>query len=290
MQSWIWRQLRVHLPDDWELLQFTRNPATGRCVFADRYQFRFELDWRQVSGRPDMERILGDYRGRLEEDGLKDPRRISHGGREGVSAGLPDGRASSRFGLYFEAEQCLVEAVFLWPRRRHDATEAAVLDSIAPEPVTPSGQGRWKAFGLDLRTGAHYTFEKCIAEPARHQVSFSAEKRRVWDHFSRRGMVEQWLDVGLSPWLRRQVRHGYRVEREVRQERATHTLHRLQAYRRHVNIVDLMYGRRRVDAACWICPEDGRLYHLSREAPMGRRPRTRPGAALRCCGGLEVAL
>jgi len=31
------------------MLQFSRNTSSGRCVFADRCQFRLELSWRVVA-------------------------------------------------------------------------------------------------------------------------------------------------------------------------------------------------------------------------------------------------
>ncbi len=50
MRLWIWRGLCMKVPDDWEMLQFETNTGKGGCAFADRYQFRFEVDWKVVQG------------------------------------------------------------------------------------------------------------------------------------------------------------------------------------------------------------------------------------------------
>ena len=142
MQSWVWRQLHVEVPEEWELLQFSRNPQTGRCAFADRYQFRFEVSWREVPGAPDFQRLLSDYRSRLEEDGLSAVRPLQGGVWQGVAGVLPDGRTTCRYGAYLAPVQCLVEAVFLWPKARHEPLETAVLASLrrlVPE-YTPTPQ------------------------------------------------------------------------------------------------------------------------------------------------------
>ena len=50
LETWVWRHLEVRVPADWELLQFSKTPAEGRCAFADRHGFRLELSWRTVAG------------------------------------------------------------------------------------------------------------------------------------------------------------------------------------------------------------------------------------------------
>lgn len=292
MHSWVWRQLHVELPDDWELLQFTRNPATGRCAFADRYQFRFELSWREVPGAPDFDRMISDYQARLDEDGLQETRRLQCAGWPGVSGVLPDRRTTCRYGAYFPELSCLVEAVFLWPKARHEPLEKDVLASLRPEPATAAGQVRWQAFGMDLRTRRGGLFEHCTADPGFAQFNFSSARRRIWERFSRRGLVSQWLKESVSQWQRRTVPRGFRVVWERDQDRYGHTVSVVRSERAVLRFADLWFGRREFQAAAWCCPRDGRLYQLSREAPRaGTRGVTEvPPIALRCCPDLEVTL
>ena len=85
-QEWIWREFRCVLPADWEMLQFSRHGDRGRCAFADRYLFRFELDWRVVPAEPEMARMMSDYRAKLTTDGsLTEPNNVQLPGWHGVT-------------------------------------------------------------------------------------------------------------------------------------------------------------------------------------------------------------
>jgi hypothetical protein len=292
VQSWVWRQLRVELPDEWELLQFTRNPQMGRCAFADRTQFRFEINWREVPNAPDFERMLSDYRSRLDEDGIQETRRIQCGGWQGVYGVMPDRRVTSRYGAYLAPLGCLVEVVFLWPKSRHEPTEAQVLASVRPEEPTPAGQIRWRAFGLDLLTPVSSFLERCHADPGFAQFCFSSERRRMWEHFARRGLVPHWLHEPVSAWLRRSTPGGFRTIFEREQDNRGHSVAVTRAERKIPRLPDLLLGRREYAAAAWICPRDGRLYQLSREAYRSpeRRRKAKPPGVLSCCPDLEVTL
>jgi hypothetical protein len=292
VQSWVWRQLRVELPDEWELLQFTRNPQMGRCAFADRAQFRFEINWRVVPSAPDFERMLSDYRSRLEEDGIRETRRLQCGGWQGVYGVMPDGRATSRYGAYLSTLGCLVEIVFLWPKTRHEPTEAQILASVRAEEPTPAGQVRWRAFGMDLLTPVGSFLEHCAADPAFAQLTFSAERRRIWERFARRGLVPHWLHEPVADWLRHTTPRGFRTTFEREQDNHGHTLALTRAERKTPRLPDLLWGRREYAAAAWICPRDGRLYHVCREAYRSgdRGRKTKAPAALSCCPDLEVTL
>ncbi len=68
MVEWVWRQIGVELPAEWECLQFARDPEAGRCAFADRHRYRFELNWRKSPGEPDFGRMMKDYEGSLAKE------------------------------------------------------------------------------------------------------------------------------------------------------------------------------------------------------------------------------
>ncbi len=291
MQSWVWRHVHLRLPDDWELLQFTRNPALGRCAFADRYQFRFELCWREVPGAPDFARMLTDYQARLDEDGLQDTRRIQCAGWQGVSGVLPDRRTTCRYGAHLADLGCLVEAVFLWPKDRRSDIESAVLESLHSEAPTAEGLVHWQAFGLDLHTGRGGRLEYCRADPGLAEFGFSFGRRRVWERFSRRGLLAQWLTVPVPEWQRRSIPKGFRMLQSRQEDQHGHSIARLSAERSSPRLADFWQGRREYRAAAWRCPHDGRLYQVSREAPRGRGVDPRwPPVSLRCCADLEVVL
>ncbi len=292
MQSWVWRQLRVELPEEWELLQFTRNPKLGRCAFADRTQFRFEINWSVVPNAPDFERMLTDYRSRLDEDGILETRRLQCGGWQGVYGVLPDRRATSRYGAFLAPLSCLVEVVFLWPTSRHEPTEARVLASLRPEVPTPAGQVRWRAFGMDLLTRSGSFLEHCTADPAFAQFSFSSERRRTWERYARRGFLPQWLHGPLPDWLRHSTPRGFRTTFEREQDSHGHTVATTRSERKIPRLPDLLLGRREYASSAWICPRDGRLYQICREAfrSTDRGREAKPPGVLSCCPDLEVTL
>ncbi len=79
MRLWVWRNFRMKLPDDWEMLSFSRKSAAGSCAFADRYGYRAELSWKEFNcgpgERPDVKRLMSDYCAKLiSEDQMPDAR------------------------------------------------------------------------------------------------------------------------------------------------------------------------------------------------------------------------
>jgi hypothetical protein len=290
VRNWIWQQISIDLPEDWELLQFSRNPAAGRCAFADRYQFRLELDWRTVQGPPDFNRMLSDYSARLGEMGMEDAKRVQRSGWQGVTGREKD-RVTARYGQYFPRINRLIEIVFLWPRAQNPDLENTVLSTTRPAPATVQNQARWRAFGMDLLVGADFEFDYCAAEPANAYMLFLGERKRVLDRFSRRGMLSEWLHMPLQEWLATTVPKHYAVAQTRTVAAQGHDTARVTAVRRRPVLRDLLFGRREFQAACWICPEDERLYCLSREAPRLRsRSRKRPSPALACCSKMEATL
>ena len=272
------------MPPDWELLQFSKAPDAGRCAFADRHAFRLELSWRAVAGPPDLERMVSDYMSALEEKGMQEIVRRSHGewrGGEGVVEGL----RMTRYGGFLQAEACVVEAVFLWPDGRVAGLEASVLDSIRVCPPTPAGYRIWQAFGMRMMAPADATLQAAEILPAHAEMRFAGKRRGSMAVFSRRGMVDAWLRATPGAWLARWVRDkgaddGTSGERVVGTHRVAQWRGRARAR-----------GLRRSPAPCvaeaWICPGDGRLYSwLAVGVPFAA------GAdrLLACCSGLNMEM
>jgi len=287
MALWIWRKFRAELPDDWEMLQFSRDSQHGRCAFADRHQFRLEFDWRVVDGPPDFERMISDYSARLKQQGAENVRTLRKESWRGLAAELDD-KPTTRFGRHFADESCLVELVFLWPEKRNVALEHAVLDSSEFEPEYPGGLRRWRAFGMDLLAGASLAFENCSVEPASAEMVFAGSRRRQVERFARRGMVSEWLHEPVGQWLRSWAGSELHVNATATSEVGGHRIESLAGERRGPG---LLAGRLHCDAAAWICPDDGRLYSASRAAPLKSTPGEvrLAGARFACCSRLSLA-
>jgi hypothetical protein len=280
--------VRVELPEDWEMLQFTRRPEQGRCAFADRYQFRLELAWRAVDGPPDMGRVVSDYVARLRaDDDASDVRPLSDAPWPGLAAAVA-GMASSRFGRHLAGEGILLEAVLLWPERRDRALEEAVLSSVAEVPRRPDGTRRWRAFGLDLLATDGLPLAQCQVQPARARLSFADERGRRRETFQRLGLVDQWLAEPVEAWLAAQMPRRGSIASQSSVTVHGHQVALLAGTRPMRRLGGLINRPVPCDAAAWRCPNDGRLYCVSlvgRSAGDGTRL---AGGRLACCPELAL--
>lgn len=276
LQSWVWRNLELRLPPDWELLQFSRNPDQGRCAFADRYAFRFELSWRTAAPSLDLERMIADYLAALESEGMKEGTRRVHGPWLGLD-GLMAGQRMTRYGRFIEAEACVVEAVFLWRDRRAESLEGDILDSIAPCAPLEDGSRVWRAFGMQVRAPAGLVLASASALPAHAEMRFASAGAGPRAVFARRGMVRQWLRTPLADWLANWLQdEGAGTGSPTREEQEGHTI---QGRHGSFRAGGLIKRNQPCAAEAWICPRDGRLYSwfATGETPS---PGIRP---LACC-------
>ncbi len=279
----------MELPADWEMLQLSRDPAAGRCVFADRYQYRFEFNWRQVPGRPDFERMLSDYQARLTTaGGLTDPQPEKRGVWRGLR-GKQGGRWISRLGAYFEREACLVEAVFIWPGDPDVALQRAILEGMQPEPPWGEDLRRWRAFGMDWLVSGGEGPAECRVQPASTHITFCKGKPpRQRETFVRLGLVPEWLKGTVRDWLALQKPADVSIRRRDVFASAGHSVEWVEGDR-PVRGLGRLRGRREVyRAAAWMCPRDGRLYCISVERHAAPRAADLAGGRLSCCGDFPL--
>jgi len=282
MQLWVWRQLRIELPDDWEMLQYGRDAAAGRCAFADRHQFRLEMDWRTVAARPDVARTMGDYLAKLTADQtLADGRATRVGEWPGI-VGRQGEQAVARFGRYLAPEQCVVELVFLWPEARDAALEGSVLASVGVEPER-GGRRRWRAFGMDLAASADLPLRECVVQPAVARMAFGRERGRREETFQRLGMVDEWLRGSVGEWLASQAPRDVVRSWPSARKAGGHAIALLHGTRRPA----LLRASRPYASAAWRCPRDGRLYRVATTGA-ARPDEPLAGGRLGCCGELEL--
>ncbi|MBM4038745.1 MAG: hypothetical protein FJ290_09540 [Planctomycetes bacterium] len=299
MQLWVWRGIRIELPEDWEMLQFSRSAQAGRCAWADRYQFRAELSWQAVNGPLDMKRLASDYLAKLRLDGTMPdaaPARVGdwhglrrHDGEQAVSRfsrylALVTGK-EDRLKAGLRTEGCLVELVLLWPGELETALEASILGSVGAEPGGAGGLRRWRAFGLDALASDGLDMVECVVQPALARLVFRDARGTRSETFERLGMLPQWLHGSVGEWLRRQLPHD--VEVQVAQasclcrQAGGHEVEVVEGLRRG----GLFRGPTRYAAAAWLCPRDGRLYHVSISGP-SVAANMRQG--LSCCEGMTL--
>ena len=285
---WVWRNFRLQVPAEWEMLQFSRETSSGRCAFADRYQFRLEFSWRAVAAAPDFDRMISDYKSKLEEEGMKGVKVLHHGSWHGLKARLDHGR-TSRFGRFFSRESCLVELVFLWPDKIDEGLQTEIVDSVAEEPERDGRLQRWRAFGMDMLVPNDLEFTDCVVECARAEMVFADKKGKVTERFMRLGMVSEWLSGTVDNWLRERLRRDVKAANvSVGSDSSGHQVYRLYGEKKVHGLRDRL---RRCDASAWICPVDARLYGTFRLAP-AKDFETIPGPTakrLSCCREVGMA-
>jgi hypothetical protein len=273
--DWIWRQIGLTLPADWECLQFSREWQAGRCAFADAYRYRFELNWRIYKSEPDFDRMLKEYAGSLESN-WRDVRPVNSAGWRGL-AGRRGDEAVTRYGRYLAPIGVLVEVVFIAEQRRDESLEHRVLRTIEAVPPQADGLQRWRAFGLDVQVPAAFRLEECVVQPARIGLRFISGRAPDRWIFRRYGMVDAWLDQPVDRWLAAQTEAGVKEERPGRTSRDGYTVYRLQGRWRPRG---LLKAGGAFAASAWRDPRDQRLYQAI--CVTGRRH-----AALHPAGGAD---
>lgn len=279
-QLWIWRHFRFDLPADWELLQYSRDPMSGRCAFADRYAFRFELSWRGVSGPPDFERMMSDYAARLAEQGYRRLHPERWRNWHGIAAEWEE-RPVVRFGGYFDGESCVVECVFLGADRRDRALEERVLGSFSEVAPDAAGRRRWRALGLDLRVHGDLRFAECRADPGEVEWVFQDERRRRAVRCRRIGLRPVWMRQSVADWLRAAT-PPLRAAGEASETVHGHVIFRRWGRQRRGVLENLWRGPEMFAAEAWVCPADDRLYLREVRGPRRFVEEESRGGALRC--------
>ena len=270
--NWIWRQISIEMPADWEMLQFSTEYARGRCAFADRHQFRAELSWKVVLGETDYDRMVGDYLQRLEsEKKIESASRFQKGGWHGF-AGKSGKGESTRLGKYLPGIKCLAELVIIWPDRRDIELEEHIIKSGHEVQADVKKAQIWRCFGMEIQAPAGAALAGCTVLPARAELNFSNPKSGDSYVFQRLGMVDTWFDGNMEQWLRSAV-GPIRDERiAVRNFGAKNITYIEGSFKPE----GLHLRRGQLKAAAWISPSDHRLYASICKR---RRPANDPGLA-----------
>lgn len=290
METLIWRQFEIKHPDDWEMLQFGCGPDTGRCILADRHQYRLEFNWRRFDAPPDWQRTLSDYGNKLKTDHSNASiRPVETSGWNGLDISGKE-MNTSRFGRFFGEESCLLEIVFIWPEAKDSDLTRDVLESVRERPSL-DGTTRWRAFGMDLQASETVTLQACVVEPARAEMRFGNGKSPIpTELFQRLGLVPNWLKGSVPQWLEMQVSSDVI---DIQQSGTTirgHDIACVEGILQQGPLRRLVRKPPKLRAAAWQCPQDGRLYCATcTDRSEGEATRL-PGRRLACCPSLASGI
>jgi hypothetical protein len=291
MNNFVWRHFSFNLPDDWEMLQFSRKFDLGKCVFADRYQFRFEFNWRKVDGAPDFNRLISDYTSKLTEDKkITDLKLVNITGNGSTWYGFEgyiDSVYTTRYGRFFAKESCLIETVFLWPdNKKNPGIEKDVLLSFN-EDTEHDGSRKWKCYGMDMSVSNGLLLEHCKIDPVYTKMVFESPVRE--EKFERAGMLSTWLKTGVKEWLTSKIPKTVTVQTTNSVDIHGHKIESMAGYM-HRDVLDKVIRRKtHYETVAWTCPHDGRLYNYT-SIVHASDPFVGPklaGTKLRCCTQLK---
>jgi len=261
MQLYIWRHFQIQVPDHWEMLFYGKNAQAGKCTFADRYQHRLEFTWSVVPGKPDFTRMLDDYLAEFRrDDEVTEVAKIILGAWSGFTARLGE-VLTSRVGRFFPQDRCLVELVFLWPEQRDVQLERRVMESVREESLTPEGNWRWRAFGMDLYASAECELDQCTVQAGLARMTFASMKQRQRvEIFERMGLVSQWLHRPVQEWLTLRRPLGVTVRQDVLETAQEMEVSHLIGDQLAEGWRRLLFKRTSFDSRAWMNKHDGRLY------------------------------
>lgn len=260
-----WRGVQVDCPADWEVSIASGPDEEGRLSFVDRRYLRLDLRWKSLAFAPDLDLLMTKYREpRVTREKIEVLKVSSLPGEwRGV---LRKGEESNflHAGRYFKDAGVLVEATIVWPGRRNLDLECRILNSIAPQDPQAS-RHHWRALGLDVLAPDEYDLHVNDAKVGRVGWTFAAgaKPRSPRVLAERIAMVDYWLKEPLDKWLV----EGLPPRSKVLEQGVTsfngHEGQRLLSCTK-VGTLATLRGRRllRVDVA-WLCPVDGRLYHVA---------------------------
>lgn len=211
-----WLGLCFSVPRDWEVVRHGLSPKQGSLVLVDRRTQRVTLSWTECSSRPDLDRLLSDYRSKQEQEaGNSTFRPFRSGAYRGFSHEGAKGERVTRAVRYHAPHSRLVEVLFIEPEGKEDRPLLlALLDSLRLT-APPEQARRLCAFGLDVTAPDGFVFTRAEVKPLDVSLYCSQREGAATACVRRLGMVSSWRRSGLGRLVRQhwpKVRFGSEQE------------------------------------------------------------------------------
>ncbi len=292
LNSWVWHNISVDLPEDWEMLQFANDAEQGRIAFADRSDFRLELSWRRVGNRPDLERMRSDYASRLLNEMDHSEANIADMLDWSGLKSVKNGKVSTRLLNHFGESRMLIEAVFRWNDAPDLSLEEQILSSLMVDDGDASAFQAWRCFGLDLSVPSAFTLSDVQALPASTVMEFGYKKPdKATIRAERRGLLKFWLKGSVIEWLVRQLPRKPKTLESTQYSEAGHDIFRIKGTLPYGSGWGSLFMRQKFESVGWICPEDKRLYTLGAlSRPSHASLFEKQSVQLSCCAHCVVSL
>ena len=263
LEQTCWQGMWIEHPPQWELSQASGADKPGRCIFSDRRYQRLDVQWRPLKYMPNMELMLARHRHNERKDDKFEVADLIGAPEEwaGIVRKTAEGPIVHA-GRFFHEARLLTEVTLIWPGGRDRRVENAILSSIRPAPPE-GGVQRWRAMGIDMSVAGAYGLSTSNTRVGRVKWEFRpAAKTAQVLSLERIALPQQWLTMPLRDWLVEQLPSG---QKAVRQDACVFNNHRGEQLisRGKISTVSSFRGLKRMmlDVA-WLCPTEGRVYHL----------------------------
>ncbi len=279
MQTIEWLDMRMEVPEDWEIVRHSVRRRQGRLVLVDRRQQRMQVSWVDVAKRPDLERVISDYKARDKaEDAKTTFRGISCQGNWRGFRRIRGETALTRVGWHHEKSGRWIELSIFWPTGVEEALETGILKGFEPSG-SEEKTTRVQAFGIALETDQGWTLSEAEVKPAAVKLTLrrGAEEATV----RRLGMVESWFKGDLEGFLKHEMGGEETDLRKVIWN--GHEAHRGEGRLKGSWMSGVLGLRGKRSDLAWVCPQVHSLFQVT-IAGRGSE-RTAPEAMnVRCCG------
>jgi hypothetical protein len=281
----VWRGMEILHPREWALVSASPWGKPGACVFADRRNERFKVQWRAMKTAPNLAKLIEEKPPRDDRPGpvpLKGQPPAWRGTLERAEGGT-----IVHAGRHFAEEGLFTEAVLLWPGRRDRPLENALLQGVRPAVNDTEGRCVWRAMGLFVRVASSRDLLRFRMDEGQTSWGFGPRgvKAAHPDLGLRRiAMPWRWLHTPLDAWLQTQLEPGWRLRLARRTFHNNHTAARIVSFRRG-RMRHALAGRvlLRVDLA-WHCDVEDRVYHVQYQKETAEHDLSLPAdLTVECC-------
>jgi hypothetical protein len=255
-----WAGIQLDHPAEWELFRLVRKADRWRCGFMDRTHQRIDMRWRRLDYVPNLGKMLE----RHQEKEKREKTVPLAGQPEGWMGTVRqvDGGAVVNAGRFVEETMTLVEMIVIWPGKRDQELENAILQSVRGVEAE-NGMRLWQAMGLKARMSQEYDIVEYKAEVGKVECVFGkGAKPRQKVSVERLAMPKYWLKGTLAGWLRIREEKWQTTE-EWKQNVNGHDAAGRKAVGKGL-LVDSVLLKKKVKAeVAWLCEKEQRVYRVS---------------------------
>jgi hypothetical protein len=228
-------------------------------VFVDRRVQRLTVSWTECRSEPDLERLLSDYRAKLEQElGGGSFKQWKSGAHRCLAQRGPRGEQITRAVRYHAPHRRLLEVQWVASEHTTDgASLTALLDSLELTDA-PEAARRVCAFDLDVLMPAGFLVVRADVKPFDATLHFAERDGTATAAVRRLGMVSRWHHDELEA-----LAYGHFPKAELRAVAAQDGVVALTGHEAGPLWLRLVGRLRRQRTVLWRSPDEDAVYELT---------------------------